>query len=54
MCETLSVMQNGAIVETMDVQQLRDHTAVMPYTRQLLTASLGYDRTAIDAFEEFG
>jgi peptide/nickel transport system ATP-binding protein len=53
MCETLSVMQNGAVVETMSVQQLRDHTPDMPYTRQLLTASLGYDRTAIDAFEEF-
>ena len=53
MCETLSVMQNGAIVETMGVQQLRDHTPEMPYTRQLLTASLGYDRAAIDAFEEF-
>ena len=53
MCETLSVMQNGAIVETMGVQQLRDHTPEMPYTRQLLTASLGYDRAAIDSFEEF-
>jgi peptide/nickel transport system ATP-binding protein len=54
MCETLSVMQNGAVVETMSVQQLRDHTPAMPYTKQLLTASLGYDRAAIDAFEEFG
>jgi ABC-type dipeptide/oligopeptide/nickel transport system ATPase subunit len=54
MCETLSVMQNGAIVETMSVQQLREHHSTMPYTRQLLTASLGYDRNAIDAFEEFG
>jgi ABC-type dipeptide/oligopeptide/nickel transport system ATPase subunit len=53
MCETLSVMQNGAVVETMSVQQLRDHTPAMPYTKQLLTASLGYDRAAIDAFEEF-
>ena len=53
MCETLSVMQNGAIVETMGVQQLRDHTPDKPYTRQLLTASLGYDRAAIDSFEEF-
>jgi len=53
MCENLSVMQNGAVVETMGVQQLRDHTPEMPYTRQLLTASLGYDRAAIDAFEEF-
>jgi peptide/nickel transport system ATP-binding protein len=54
MCETLSVMQNGAIVETMSVQQLREHRSTMPYTQQLLTASLGYDRGAIDAFEEFG
>jgi peptide/nickel transport system ATP-binding protein len=54
MCESLSVMQNGAVVETMSVQQLRDHSPNMPYTKQLLTASLGYDRTAIDAFEEFG
>jgi ABC-type dipeptide/oligopeptide/nickel transport system ATPase subunit len=53
MCETLSVMQNGAVVETMSVQQLREHTPTMPYTQQLLTASLGYDRAAIDAFEEF-
>ncbi len=53
-CETLSVMQNGEIVETMSVQQLREHQSKMPYTRQLLTASLGYDRAAIDAFEEFG
>ena len=53
MCESLSVMQNGAIVETMSVQQLREHNSTMPYTRQLLTASLGYDRGAIDAFEEF-
>ena len=53
MCEALSVMQNGSVVETMSVQQLRDHTPSMPYTQQLLTASLGYDRAAIDAFEEF-
>ncbi len=53
MCERLSVMQNGAVVETMSVQQLCEHSSTMPYTRQLLTASLGYDRAAIDAFEEF-
>ena len=54
MCEWLSVMQNGAIVETMSVQQLREHNSTMPYTQQLLTASLGYDRGAIDNFEAFG
>ena len=54
MCESLSVMQNGAVVETMSVQQLRDHSPATPYTRQLMAASLGYDRATIDAFEEFG
>ncbi len=54
MCEQLSVMQNGEIVETMSVEQLREHSSTMPYTQQLLTASLGYDRAAIDAFEDFG
>jgi peptide/nickel transport system ATP-binding protein len=54
MCESLSVMQNGEIVETMSVEQLRGHSSSMAYTQQLLTASLGYDRAAIDAFEEFG
>lgn len=54
MCEALSVMQSGGVVETLDVRQLREHSPAMPYTRQLLTASLGYDRGAIDAFEEFG
>jgi peptide/nickel transport system ATP-binding protein len=53
MCEALSVMQHGVVVETMNVQQLRDQTPSMPYTSQLLTASRGYDRAAIDAFEEF-
>ena len=53
MCEELAVMQNGAIVERLSVQQLREHRSERPYTQQLLTASLGYDRDAIDSFEEF-
>ena len=53
MCEALAVMQNGQIVETLEARQLREQTPAMPYTRQLLTASLGYDRGAIDAFEDF-
>lgn len=53
MCERLAVMQNGAVVETLSVEQLRQHTPTQPYTRQLLTASLGYDRAAIDAFVEY-
>jgi peptide/nickel transport system ATP-binding protein len=54
MCEALAVMQNGQIVEALEARQLREQTPAMPYTRQLLTASLGYDRGAIDAFEDFG
>jgi peptide/nickel transport system ATP-binding protein len=53
MCEALAVMQNGQVVETLLARQLRDRNPEKPYTRQLLTASLGYDRDAIDAFEEF-
>ena len=53
MCDSLAVMQHGAVVENMSVEQLRSHTPTQPYTRQLLTASLGYNRAAIDAFEEF-
>ncbi len=53
MCEALAVMQNGRIVETLSVEQLRQREPEQAYTRQLLTASLGYDRAAIDAFEEF-
>jgi peptide/nickel transport system ATP-binding protein len=53
MCEALAVMQHGRVVETLRARQLRDRNPEMPYTRQLLTASLGYDRHAIDAFEEF-
>ena len=53
MCEALAVMQHGRVVETLQARQLRDRNPEMPYTRQLLTASLGYDRGAIDAFEDF-
>lgn len=53
MCESLAVMKEGAVVETMSVEQLRSHTSAQPYTKQLMTASLGYDRAAIDSFEEF-
>jgi len=53
MCEALAVMQNGGVVETLQSAQLRERNPAMPYTRQLLTASLGYDRAAIDAFEDF-
>jgi peptide/nickel transport system ATP-binding protein len=52
MCEGLAVMQHGAVVETMTVAQLRDNTPTMAYTKQLLRASLGYDRSALDELDE--
>jgi len=53
MCDRLAVMNHGAIVEELDAARLRKGEPRHPYTRQLLTASLGYDRRAIDAFQDF-
>jgi peptide/nickel transport system ATP-binding protein len=52
MCEGLAVMQHGAVVETMTVARLRDNTPTHPYTKRLLRASLGYDRSALESLEE--
>ena len=54
MCERLAVMNHGLIVEELTAEQLRSATPRERYTQQLLTASLGYDRTAVDRFEDFG
>lgn len=54
MCSRLAVMNNGLIVESLDAESLRQQRPSHPYTRQLLTASLGYDRKAIDTFVDFG
>jgi peptide/nickel transport system ATP-binding protein len=53
MCDTICVMNHGAIVETLDRQQLQTGQLREKYTRQLLLASKGYNRAAIDQFEEF-
>jgi peptide/nickel transport system ATP-binding protein len=39
-------MNHGHAVEELTVEQLRSATPADPYTRQLLQASLGYDRQA--------
>jgi peptide/nickel transport system ATP-binding protein len=52
MCEGLAVMQRGEVVETMSVAQLRDNTPTHSYTKKLLRASLGYDRSALESLEE--
>ena len=52
MCERLGVMQNGEMVEELTVPQLRAAAPQHPYTRQLLTASAGYDRRVLAAVGE--
>ena len=52
-CTRLAVMNHGAVVENLTVEQLRGRAPDHPYTKQLLVASLGYDRAAIDRFEDF-
>jgi peptide/nickel transport system ATP-binding protein len=40
MCEKLAVMQDGEIVEIMDVETLRRAKASHPYSQELLAASI--------------
>jgi peptide/nickel transport system ATP-binding protein len=44
MCDRLGVMNAGRLLEELPVAALDDGTPTHPYTRQLLAASLGYDR----------
>jgi peptide/nickel transport system ATP-binding protein len=53
MCNRLAVMQRGRVVEELTTDQLRAAAPSHPYTQQLLRASLGYDRAAVDKFVEF-
>jgi len=53
MCDRLAVMNQGRIVEEMTVDQLRASAPSEAYTRQLLTASLGYDRETARALATF-
>jgi len=53
MCERLIVMNVGRIVEAMPVTALRERTPENPYTQQLLQASLGYDRKAVERYQTF-
>lgn len=49
-CDRLAVMNAGRIVEETSVDHLRRADPEHPYTRQLLRASLGYDRAAAAEF----
>lgn len=53
MCDALAVMQHGVVVERLDVGQMRTDTPRHPYTKQLVRASRGYDRAAVETLEEF-
>ncbi len=53
MCDNIYVMNRGEAVEEFTREQLQAGSFTMPYTRQLFIASKGYDREAVDRFEEF-
>ena len=53
MCRRIAVMNRGIIVEELSVETLRQQSPEHPYTRQLLSASRGYERAAADMLEEF-
>ena len=53
MCDRLAIMNAGKIVEELDVKHLRQKTPEHPYTKQLLQASTGYDRSIADTLEWF-
>ena len=44
MCDRIGVMNHGLLVEELTLTDLEANRARDPYTRQLLQASLGYDR----------
>ena len=50
LCHRLAIMRTGEIVETADSAKLAKGELTHPYSRQLLTASKGFDRAAIAAF----
>jgi peptide/nickel transport system ATP-binding protein len=54
LCDRIAVMRNGLVVEEVTSDELARGEPAQAYTRQLLLASKGYDRAAIDQFEDFG
>jgi peptide/nickel transport system ATP-binding protein len=52
MCRRLAVMRRGVIMEELGVERLRQRQPRHPYTRQLISASTGYDRQAAEALVE--
>jgi len=52
MCRRLAIMRRGEIVETAEAGELSARRLNHPYSRQLLIASRGYDRSAVDSFAD--
>ena len=52
LCHNLAIMRGGEIVELADSEMLAKGQVQHPYSRQLLTASKGFDRAAIAAFAD--
>ena len=52
LCHRLAIMRTGEIVELADSEMLSKGQLQHPYSRQLLTASKGFDRAAIAAFAD--
>ncbi len=52
MCSRVAVMRLGEVVETMAIEDLRRGTPRHPYTRQLLRAAQGYDRSLVEELDE--
>lgn len=52
MCNTLLVMNRGQAVETITRSRLKRGSVNEEYTKQLLVAGKGYDRSAIDQFQD--
>ena len=52
LCHRLAIMRTGQIVETAEADRLAQGTLEHPYSRQLLTASKGFDRQAIEQFAD--
>jgi ABC-type dipeptide/oligopeptide/nickel transport system ATPase subunit len=53
MCDRLAIMNAGRVVEELNVERLRVRAPAHAYTKQLLRASLGYDRAEADTLEWF-
>ncbi|MES0811700.1 MULTISPECIES: ABC transporter ATP-binding protein [unclassified Roseibium] len=53
LCSKIAVMNRGVVIEEMTEEQMRSGEVAHDYTRQLWTASHGYDRAALKTFKEF-